>query len=379
MAGAAIGGAAGGAAGGLFGMVSGLVSASKQEDLAKKSMKQQRRIYEEGRAVQERASQMSQAGVDIARQNLLAGEEARSILLSRLGQPGTYRTPGAAGPISMEGVRPGGVGSMSSYRPGALLGSGEMVKSGVVTGADVKLKGTASWKGRKPWEVRGVELDPQAMAAAAEDTSAFRVISQQVAEVEQLMNRSGPVWNQLNNSVVGSIFETNAQLQRQANEQMARSLARGGTARRAGLAFSQAQITQEKINYQRTQQLWTAKLKLEEYRTATAQQVTTYAQEWVNNASGVRDSFTNSLQSLTLFWGSTMAPVLAGAASTGASAAMGQNALAVSDQFVKAAQIRSDAMSGAMQGLIGVGEQLGAYLAGDNTTETPTTAAEGTA
>lgn len=352
----------------LGGLASGLIGAREQAKVAKKQIKQQRRIHEESSASREKYSQMARADQDIARQNLLAGEQARLNVLSSLGQPGTYGPgPGStSGPISLGILKPTGLSGLSAKTPQSLLTSGTISKKGYVTGEEVKLKKKPSWKGYKEWEVTGAEFSPEMMAAQVKDTAGFRTVSRMVAEAEQLMNREGPLWEQLNNSVVGSVYESNAAFQRDAMEQLSRSLAKGGTARRAGLQMAQAFQVQEQINRTRTSQLWQAKMNLEDYRNKYAQEVTSYSQAWVNNHAGIRDAFTNALQNLQLYWSSTMAPTLVGA-TTAAQSATQQGILNASQGLMDAANTKSQAISGAIEGIIGLGQEaLGSYISGSS-------------
>jgi len=346
-------------------MVNSAMGAKAQEKLAKKAMKQQRMMHEESSATRLWAGQKVEASVDIARQNLLAGEQSRLNVLGSLGQPGTYGpSPGStSGPINLGVLTPGGLGGMYGQGggPGSLYGSGETSMSGSVTGGDVALKGGGSWKGKKDWEVHGAELDPAAMAEEVKGTAGFRTVSRMVAETEQMMNREGPLWDQLNNSVVGGIYESSAAFQRSAMEQVARGMARGGSARRTSVQMAEAMRVQEQVNRQRTGQLWQAKMGLEQYRVSSAQQVTAFAQEWVNNTSGIRDNFTNALQSLQLFWSTTMAPVLAGA-SVGAQSATQQGVLNAGAGLAAAAATRSNAFSGMADSLGGVVNGVGGWM-----------------
>lgn len=351
--------AAGGAAGGLFSMVGGIVSASMQskaqKKIAREQMRQQLAIHEASGKEREKSSQMVRADQDIARQNLMAGEQARLSLLTSLGQPGTYGPgPGSrGGPLSLGVLTPTGLSGLRRDPSGAIFAGGTQRKTGIVMPGDVSVWSRATSKSERPWEVEGAFLDPEAMAGAARETAGFRTVSRMVAEAEQLMNRSGPLWDQLNNSVVGGVYESNAAFQRQAMEQVSRAMARGGTARRAGLQMAQAFQVQEQINRNRTGQLWQSKLALEEYRTKYAQQVTSYSQAWVNNHAGIRDSFVNALQNLQLYWSSTMAPTLAGA-TVGAQSATQQGVLAASQGLMDATKVRGQAISGAVEGLTGM-------------------------
>jgi hypothetical protein len=348
-----------GALSGLGNLAGGFLQSSDAEDVAKMMIKSQEKIHEEGTAEREKLSQMVRADQQIAEQNLLAGEQARLNVLSSLGQPGTYGSgPGSsAGPISLEVLKPTGLSGITASRGGVLTSAGTISKTGAVTPGDVALGKKPRWKGMKEWEVTGTDLDPDAMAGAVQDTAGFRTVSRMVAEAEQLMNRTGPLWNQLNNTIVGGIYETNAAFERQAMEQLARNMARGGTARRVGLQMAQAFQIQEQINRNRTGQLWQAKLGLEEYRTKYAQQVTSYAQAWVNNHAGIRDSFINSLQNLQMFWASTMAPTLVGA-TVKAQEATSAGVLNASQGLKDAANTKGQAISGAIEGFVGITNQV---------------------
>lgn len=346
------------------GIATGMQSGNAQEDVAKDMIRAMKQIHEEGSAERKRVSDMTRADANIARQNLLDSEAARLNVLSSLGQPGTYGPgPGSrSGPLSLGVLKPTGVSGLS------LLGASEDIrKTGRVSGQDVALGNKPKWKGEKFWEVEGVKLDPDQMAAQVKDTAGFRTVSRMVAEAEQLMNRTGPLWNQLNNSVVGSIYGSNAAFQRQAMDEVARSVARGGSARRAGLQMVQAFTVQEQINRTRTGQLWQAKMGLEEYRTKYAQDVTGFANQWVNNHAGIRDNFTNALQNLQLYWSQTMAPTLAGA-TVDAQSATQTGILNASQGLYDAIKTRTAAAQGAFQSLYNLGGSMGGQLTGGSNT-----------
>jgi hypothetical protein len=342
----------GGAIGGIMSGAASIHATKAQEKIAKKQMKQQKLLHEESAATRQEASEMVVAASDIARQNLLATEQARMDIRGSLGS--------ATGPISLGVLRPTGLSGLYGEPGGALTGAREMSIRGDVVGADVKLGKKPKWRGRKMWEVHGAEIDPAALAAEVKGTAGFRTVSRMVAESEQMMNRQGPLWEQLNSSVVGGIYESSAALQRSAMEQIARGIARGGGARRASLQSVEAMRVQEQVNRQRTGQLWQAKLQLEEYRVASAQQVTSFANDFVNNTAGVRDSFTNALTSLQLFWSQTMAPYLAGA-TVGAQSATQQGLLNAGAGMNAAIGARGAAMAGMADSLAGLGSAVGGW------------------
>lgn len=341
------------------GIATGLKTGDAQEDVAKDMIRTMKQIHEEGSAERRRTSEMARGDAELARRNLLASEQAKMNVLGSLGQPGTYGpAPGStAGPISLGVLQPMGLGGI--YKPGSLLEGPSQAKiTGTVSGEDVALGAKAKWKGKKDWEVTGTELDPDALAAGVKDTAGFRTVSRMVAEAEQLMNRSGPLWNELNNSVVGSVYESNAAFQRQTMDEVARSVARGGTARRVGMQMVQAFQAQEAINRTRTSQLWQAKMGLEQYRTQYAQQATSYANAWVNNTAGLRDSFTTALNNLQMFWSQTLAPSLVGA-TVGAQSATQSGILDASQGLYDAIATRSATAQGAFQSLYNIGSSMG--------------------
>lgn len=344
------------------GIATGIMTGNAQEDVAKDMIRMMKQIHEEGAGERRRVSDMSRADSELARRNLLASEQAKMNVLGSLGQPGTYGpAPGSnAGPISLGVLKPTGLGSL--YKAGSLLEGPSQAKiTGTVSGEDVALGNEAKWKGKKDWEVTGTNMDPDAIAAEVKDSAGFRTVSRMVAEAEQLMNRSGPLWNELNNSVVGGIYESNAAFQRQAMDEIARSVARGGTARRVGMQAVQAFQAQEQINRSRTSQLWQAKMGLEQFRTQYAQQATSYANAWVNNTAGLRDSFVGALNNLQMFWSQTLAPSLVGA-TVGAQSATQQGILNASQGLYDAIATRSATAQGAFQSLYSMGGQMGGQL-----------------
>jgi hypothetical protein len=247
----------------------------------------------------------------------------------------------------------GAVGSM----PGGIWG-GTQKRTGLVTREDVSTgrkagKGMMSgFTGTRKWEAEGKVMDPAQMAAAITAQPAFGAVSGMVAEANQLMNREGPMWNELNNSVVGSVYEGAAALQRQQMEEISRMQAAGGNARHAGLAMAQRFQVQENVNRQRTSQLWQSRMALEQYRTQAAQRNISYAQAWVDNQSGIRDSFTAALTNLRTFWSQTI-PGVAIPASARATAATQQATQAGYQGLMEATQARGNAIGGAIEGLTG--------------------------
>jgi hypothetical protein len=191
-------------------------------------------------------------------------------------------------------------------------------------------------------------MDPESAALSIAAQPQFAAVSAMVAEANQLMNREGPLWNQLNQSVVGSVYEGAAALQRQQMEEVSRSMARGGTARRAGLAIAQRFQVQENINRQRSTQLWQSRMALEQYRTQAAQQNISFANAWVDNQAGIRDSFQGALTNLRTFWSQTI-PALAIPGGTAQARTQAGGIQAGTDALLAASNTKFQAISGAVE------------------------------
>jgi hypothetical protein len=195
-------------------------------------------------------------------------------------------------------------------------------------------------------------MDPEAIAAGVMAQPQFAAVSGMVAEANQLINREGPLWNQLNNSIVGSVYEGAAAAQRQQMEELSRAMARGGSARRQGLALAQKFQVQENINRERSTQLWQSKMALEQFRTQAAQQNLSFANAWVDNQSGVRDSFTAALTNLRTFWSQTIPAAAMGAAAS--AQATGSQAIQAGNDALMAAQgAKWNAIQGGVEALGG--------------------------
>lgn len=349
IAAAAIGAVGAGAAGGL-----GVLSSSKAASAAKSAMHREQRISEAQSATAKMYSDQVRADYELAQQGLANSEQAAFNVFQSLGQPGTYDTPSlgitGGGPIGLGLINDPQASTGSGGSSNSVLSGGyTATKSGVVTGQDVSY-GMARWAGSRPWESKMQLTDPNALTSAIQSESAFRSVSKMVAESEQLMNRSGPLWNQLNNSIVGGVYESSAAMNRQMMEQLARSMSRGGAARRVGYEQAVAFNVQESINQQRAQSLWQSKAQLEQWRATYVPQAISFAQSWVQNHAGIRDAFTSAMTNLRTFWAQTMAPAMIGANAQQGAQAMASNA-ALQSALASAAQTKMSGIASAVGGL----------------------------
>jgi hypothetical protein len=313
----------GGGGGGMMGAVPGMIEgaggaiaakkqAKSQKKMAEAQQREARAMYEQSAAEREKYSQMAQAEGEIARDQLRSAEGARGILMGAMGAPGTYG-PGATaattkGPVGMSLLGPTGLTSMrkgGAYDPS----TGRVTKSGTVRADPLHPYG-ATWKGKKHWEVTGNVADAQQTADAAMGTSGFRQVSQMVAESEQLLNREGPLWNEMQNSVVGGIYEGAAVAGRETAQALAREAARGGTNKSRAIAAAGRMRSQENINRDRTNQLWQSKMQMETWVRDNAKNVQNFAAGWAGNQAGIRDQFTTTMANLRTMWSTTMPAAL---------------------------------------------------------------------
>ena len=324
----------------------------QQQQTAEKALSDAKKVGAKSSRFQQAESAKVGAEAEFAREQKRAAEETRLIVTSQLGRAGTYGpSPGGSDfglgtPAGLSGLTTG-PGTFS----GGLWGD-EETKGGTIVGGKYDKK-TGARKGSVDWGISGQALDPEAMAAGIMGTSQFSTVSGMVAEANQLQNRQGPLWEELNNAIVGSVYEGAAANQRQQMEEISRGMARGGNARTQGLALAKKFKVQNDINQQRSSQLWQSRMALDQWVGQKVQQNLAFAGAWTDNQAGIRDSYTAAMTDLRTFWSQTMPAAAMGAnASTTAAtqSAMG-NAY---DSILSAQGTKWNAISGAVEGLGGV-------------------------
>jgi hypothetical protein len=193
------------------------------------------------------------------------------------------------------------------------------------------------------------------------------MVSYMTAEADQLLRREGPLWESLETSVLGGIYEGAAALSRENAEQINRMVARGGNARRQGVAAALKIRAQEKVNSERVGALRQANMALNLWARDNARNQLAFNQAWTDNVGGIRDTFNNAITQVSQFYAQTIMPTLQS----------GLNAAAANSGAVASQANTSASSSGKLvAGLSGI---LGAYVAqggrfgfGDKNTGTPT-------
>jgi hypothetical protein len=348
-----------------------MYAADQQKKAANKGAKRAGQISAQERMDRDRYSQMAGAEGQLAREQLRSSEAARGLVMGQLGAPGTYGSD-TAGSGSFQ-VNLGGAGNAFGSSPGGLYG--EKTLSGVAEGGKYNRK-TGQTSGE--WEVTGTVDDPFETATRITNQAQFSAVSALVGEAVQLGNREGEMWDNLTNSSIGGVMAGAARQQRAAMEMISRSMARGGSARRAGLAIAQKMAVTEQNNKMLTDGLWKARNDLEAVRSSTIQNNINFANAWVDNQSGIRDSYTQALASLRTHW-TGIVPALLGANSSSAGAAFKAN-IGATDALMTSQTTKANAIASAAQYLGGaLQNQVGIWKDKQDANQTPAGAATGNA
>lgn len=260
---------------------------------------------------------------NLAQKQLSAAESARIGLFNRLGDIGTYEegyedyARRTRGPTGLAGAIGGGTPTGTTGGLFTRVEEKDKVKGTFQYVSDISEGGAVTGKnvGRDfSVTVEGDVLNVPAYLEQVQDSRTFRMMSRLTAEADQLIRREGPLWDELNKSVVGSIYEQTGALQRETMRTISDNLAKGGTARRAGLAAIEAMRAQENINRQRTEALWQSSMAVEQWTRDNASKVMQMNQDYVNNLGGIRDSYNQMMTNITMFHGTGVMPAQINAA-----------------------------------------------------------------
>lgn len=210
----------------------------------------------------------------------LAGEEAKLNIFNLLGAEGTY---GSSPPSGGGG---GGAGGSVFDTSGTGLSE-----------KDQKLRAFADWGGLNELEgSRQGIIDPEAYAEKVSGSTLFRLQSQQVAEANQLVNREGKLWDQLNQSITGQIYEGAALQLRDTLRQLKNNMAKGGTARRAAANEFNVIQANERAIQMRTKEAWQANLKLHDHINQNVDRVLQNSKAFVEGLPLLNASYRDAMQ-----------------------------------------------------------------------------------
>lgn len=142
-------------------------------------------------------------------------------------------------------------------------------------------------------------VDQAKAKAQIESSSAFRQVSRMMAESEQMLARSGPLYDEMMRSTQLPIIEGAAAAARENTENIRKAMARGGVARRDAFAAIQKIRSQEQLNMTKGQQLADAHLKMDQWVRSNAKEVINFATGWAQNQAGIREAYHSAMDAAT--------------------------------------------------------------------------------
>lgn len=303
---------------GAIGSIGGALLGGKKDGKVKLS-RAQKRLAGAAELEQQKAILRGEMAAGMAQKQLAASEAARIGLFNRLGDVGTYeesyedyaaRTRGAAEFATGASIGgPGGLFKTVTER--------DKVKGTFQYVADVSEGQAVPYKsvGRDfSVQLEGQMLDVPEFMKQATDSRQFRMLSKLTAEADQLIRKEGPLWDEFNASIVGSIYEQSGALHRENMKQISDNLARGGTARRAGVAAIEAMRAAENTNRMRTEAVWQSKLAIDQWARDNAANVMQMNMAYVDNLGGLRDNYNQMMTNITMFHGTGIMPTQVSAA-----------------------------------------------------------------
>lgn len=252
------------------------------------SNKKNIRQAKEAAGQQQAASIYGLEATSAQRDRQIAGQEAQANIFNALGQPGTF------GPGATTGTY--GDGSTNMWDENAVVDQ-SLSEFATFGGKDQFGRGKGkNKKGGKPLGKREGIIDPEGYANQVIGSIPFQIRSQQTAEAQQLLNKEGPAWDELENATIGSIHEGAALQLRDTVRQLKNNYAKGGMARRTAINEYSTILAQERAMQSRTQQTWQANLQLHSYVRQNADRVEAGNRSFVENINGLSSAHMAAMQ-----------------------------------------------------------------------------------
>ncbi len=120
-------------------------------------------------------------------------------------------------------------------------------------------------------------------------------MSKLTAEAEQLVNREGPLYDEMISNLQLPTIESAGALARENTEQLRRAMQRGGAARRTAMDAVQKIRAQERINSAKVQQLSQTRFELDKWSRENAKSTLEFGQNWASNLGGIRESYQGAM------------------------------------------------------------------------------------
>jgi len=138
-------------------------------------------------------------------------------------------------------------------------------------------------------------IDQDKFQKKIEGSTQFRLMSKLTAEAEQLVNREGPLYEEMINNLQLPIMEGSAALARENTDQIRRAMQRGGSARRSAFEAVQKMRQQERVNSAKIQQLSQVRSGLDTWARENAKSTLEFGQNWASNLGGIRESYQSAM------------------------------------------------------------------------------------
>lgn len=230
------------------------------------------------------------AATEEIRQRRTAAERTLSTVRARLGAPGTY------GPTTAPHQAPGtgGTGSTTTPTAGPTTSFGDAYTSKKIESPEMQIFLDKRYIPESAIP-EGFQLDPEKYTQNLEQSAEFRIASRLTAESEQMLQRSGPLWDEMVKNTQLPIIEGAGAMARENAEALRRSMARGGSARRAAFAEVQQIRERERVNSVKMQQLADSRLKLDKWARENARTQLEFNQNWAANLGGIREEFNSAM------------------------------------------------------------------------------------
>jgi len=256
------------------------------------------------------------------RERRTAAEETYGGILADLGKEGTYDLPAPANPnapspaptapITLppdDNLTRDGIGFLNKNATkkydrlikkgytkeqamGMIPGSKDLSQDSIFTTQKTRSEGTGTTFGAAEFTTK---LDPEKAKAQIQGSSIGRQVSRMVGESEQLLARTGPIYDEMIRSTQLPIIEGAAAAARENTENIRNAMLKGGAARSAAFAAIQKIRTQERINTAKGQALSQAKMNLDLWARDNAKNVINFATNWASNQAGVREQYNNAM------------------------------------------------------------------------------------
>ena len=138
-------------------------------------------------------------------------------------------------------------------------------------------------------------IDQEKFQKKVEGSTQFRLMSKLTAEAEQLVNREGPLYDEMISNLQLPIIEGAGALARENTEQLRRAMQRGGSARRTAFEAVQKIRAQERVNSAKVQQLSQTRFELDKWSRENAKSTLEFGQSWASNLGGIRESYQGAM------------------------------------------------------------------------------------